>query len=135
MLAPTFDDNAGFRQAEEDLPVEEFVAQLGIEAFAIAVLPRRAGLDESRPGSDGGDPVPYGSGDEFRAVVGTNMPRHATEHKQVRQNIDDRGGIELAVDADRQAFPRELAAPNVVSSMTFNMRNFLPLWVRSSTKS
>lgn len=33
------------------------------------------------------------------------MPRHAPQHEQVRQNVDDGGRVELPVDADGQAFP------------------------------
>ena len=44
--APGFDDNPSFGEAVEDLAVEEFVAELGVEAFAIPVLPRATWLNE-----------------------------------------------------------------------------------------
>lgn len=66
MLPPTLDDDPGLGKAVEDLAVEEFVAELGVEALAVAILPRRARLDEGRPRTDGGDPVPDGGGDELR---------------------------------------------------------------------
>ncbi len=37
-----------FLQVAEDLAVEELVAESGVEALHIAVLPRRAGLDVER---------------------------------------------------------------------------------------
>lgn len=69
MLPPTLDDDPGLGKAAEDLAIEEFVAELGVEALAIAILLRRARLDEGRPGPDNGDPVPDGDGDELRAIV------------------------------------------------------------------
>lgn len=69
MLPPTLDDDPGLGKAVEDLAIEKLVAELGIEALAIAILPRRARLDEGRPGPDSGDPVPDGGGDELRAIV------------------------------------------------------------------
>ncbi len=41
--APALDDDLGFLEAVEDLAVEQFVAQLGVEALAAAVFPGAAG--------------------------------------------------------------------------------------------
>jgi len=38
--APLFDQDPGFAEREEDLAVEELVAEPGVEALAIAVLSR-----------------------------------------------------------------------------------------------
>ena len=69
VAAPVFDHNLGLLQCVEDLAVEQFIAQLAVEALAIAILPRTARLDVSGLGSDGGDPIPERLGDELRAVV------------------------------------------------------------------
>ena len=45
MAPPLFDDDPGFFERVEYLAVEEFVPEPGVEAFAIAVFPRRAWLD------------------------------------------------------------------------------------------
>jgi hypothetical protein len=45
VLASLVDDGTGLLQAVEDFSVEQFVAQFAVEAFAIAVLPRAAGLN------------------------------------------------------------------------------------------
>ena len=45
MAAPAFDHDLRLGQRVEDLAVEEFVPEPGVEAFAIAVFPRRAWLD------------------------------------------------------------------------------------------
>ena len=41
-----------------------------IEAFTVSVLPGAARFDVSRPGADGGNPVPDGLGDKFRPNSG-----------------------------------------------------------------
>ncbi len=41
---PLLDDNLGFFQRIEKLPVKEFIPEPAIEAFVIAVLPRTAGF-------------------------------------------------------------------------------------------
>jgi hypothetical protein len=38
-MAPLADDDLSFLEAVEDLAIEQFVAKLAIEAFAIAVRP------------------------------------------------------------------------------------------------
>ena len=45
VVAPLLDEDPGFLEAAEDLPVEKFVPQLAVEAFAIAVLPGASRLD------------------------------------------------------------------------------------------
>jgi len=42
---PGLDQDLGLDQAEEDLAVEQLIAQLAVEAFAVAVFPRAARLD------------------------------------------------------------------------------------------
>jgi hypothetical protein len=42
---PGLDQDLRLRQAIEDLAVEQFVAQLAVEALAVAVLPGTAGGD------------------------------------------------------------------------------------------
>jgi hypothetical protein len=43
--APALDQHAGLGQGMEDLAIEQLVAQLAVEAFVVAILPR-AGLGE-----------------------------------------------------------------------------------------
>jgi hypothetical protein len=56
------------------------------------------------------------------------MAWDASQDEEIGQSIDDIDPLELAVDADRQAFV-------VYSSMSLSMRNLRPSCVRSSTKS
>ena len=52
---PALDDDPRLCEAVEDLTVEQFVAELGIEALAVSVLPRTARLDERGPGGTVGN--------------------------------------------------------------------------------
>ena len=40
VAAPFLDQDLGFAQRVEELTVEEFIAETGIEAFTVAILPR-----------------------------------------------------------------------------------------------
>ena len=53
---PALNDDLGFAQGVEDLAIEQLVAQAGVEAFDVAVLPRTASLDVSGLGGDNCDP-------------------------------------------------------------------------------
>lgn len=69
MLPPALDEDLGLFQRAEDLAVEEFVPELRVEAFDIAILPWAArgdvgGLCAYRP-----DPGLDSLGDELRTVV------------------------------------------------------------------
>src|SRR5690606_10152038 len=63
MAAPAFDNDPGFVERVEDLAVEQFVPESGIEAFDVAVLPGAARRDVGGLGTDGGDPLLHGLGD------------------------------------------------------------------------
>ena len=77
LAAPGFDQNLGLLQGVEDLAVEEFVPQPGIEAFDIAVLPGTARRDVGGLGTHRGDPRLHRLGDEFRARCRTGYaPAH-----------------------------------------------------------
>ena len=55
-------------QGVEDLAVEQLVPEAGVEAFYVAVLPRRAELDLGGLSPDGSDPVAHGLGNELRVI-------------------------------------------------------------------
>src|ERR1700677_4562712 len=67
--APAFGQHAQFFHGIEEFAVEELVAQLGVEAFAVAVLPRRAGFDVQSLCAGIGEPFAQVFGDELRPVV------------------------------------------------------------------
>ena len=69
MLAPSFDDDLRLLKRVEDFAIEELIAQLGVEALAIAVLPRTTWHDVGCLGANCSDPVTDSLGDELGAVV------------------------------------------------------------------
>ena len=72
---PALDHDLSLLQRIEDLPVQEFVAQARVEALDVTVLPWAAGGDVGRLGTNGGNPLPYGLGDELGAVVRPDVRR------------------------------------------------------------
>lgn len=88
VFAPALDDDLRFGEAVEDFAVEQYVAQFGIEALAVSVLPRAAWLDVGRPGAYRGDPLSHRLRYELRAIVRPDVVRHATEDELVRQYVD-----------------------------------------------
>src|SRR6516165_2372354 len=95
----------GLAESVEDFAVEQLVAQAGVEALDVAVLPGAAPLDVSGLGTDNPDPFLYCLGEELRSVVGPDVSGNALQDEEVGQNVDH---LELAGDTDRQAFMGEL---------------------------
>ena len=83
VLPPAFDDDLRLPQRVEDLAVEEFVPEAGVERLDIAVLSGAAWGDVGGLGTDGLDPVLHGLRNELRTIVRTNMARHAAQDEQV----------------------------------------------------
>ncbi len=73
MATPTFDDRLGLRSGPKPLKTQALVAELAIEAFADAILPRLAGLDQCRIDVLCEDPRQERLGYELRAVVATQL--------------------------------------------------------------
>jgi len=83
--SPTLDDDLGFAQRLEDLAVEQLVAQARVETLDVSVLPWAARRNVGGLCADRADPLLHRLGDELRAVVGTDVCRHAAQHEQVRR--------------------------------------------------
>jgi len=108
VLAPLLDHNLGFLQAVEDLSIEALVAQLAVEGFAIAVLPRAAGLDVERLCSELCEPATHDLGRHLSTVVGADVFRHAAFEHHVGHRLDDAKAVDATGHPDGQAFPSEL---------------------------
>jgi len=67
--APALDDDLSFPQRVEDLAVEQFVSQTGVEALDITVLPWASRRDVSSFGADCGDPRLHGLGNELGPII------------------------------------------------------------------
>ena len=83
MASPALDDDPGLFQSVEDFAVQKLVAQLRVEALAIAILPRTARHDVGRLRSHGDNPFPQRLGDELGAIVGSNVDWDAAQDEQV----------------------------------------------------
>ena len=105
---PGFDEDQGFSQRVEALPVEELVTQPRIEALDVADLQGRAGRDEGRADPDRGDPLLDGLGNELRAVVGSDADRNPAHQEQIGQDFDDIRRGRRSLHSDRQALTGEL---------------------------
>jgi hypothetical protein len=108
MTPPAFDDDLSFSEGVEDLAIEQLITQAGVEALDVAILPRTAALDIGSLGADSGDPSLDSLGDELRSVIGPDVTGTAAQDEEVGQNVDHIDRLELAADADRQAFMGEL---------------------------
>ena len=65
MAPPIFDQDLGLSQGVEDLPVQQFIAHLAIEALDVAVLPGTAALNEQGFHTQLAQPLPYSLGREL----------------------------------------------------------------------
>src|SRR5579872_1629158 len=71
--APAFRQHLRFLQRVEDLSVEKLIAQSGVEALAVAVLPRRSRFDIKSACADAGQPLTQFRSNKLRAVVRPNV--------------------------------------------------------------
>jgi hypothetical protein len=69
MLPPGLDHSLGFLERVEDLTVEQFVAQLAVEALAVAVLPGTAWFDIGGLGANSCNPCSQSQRNELRTVA------------------------------------------------------------------
>lgn len=90
------------------LPEEIRSTHFGVEAFAIAVFPVRAGFDVESPGSCFCQPLAQLLGNELRAVIRTNVFRDAVLDHGLGKHVDDLVAVDPAAHIDRQALPRVL---------------------------
>jgi hypothetical protein len=82
MPAPALDDDPCLGEGVEDLAVEQLFTELGVEALAVAVIPRASRLDVGAPRADGGDPVRTRLRHELRAIVGSYVVGHSPQDEQ-----------------------------------------------------
>ena len=83
MTPPRFDDDFGFPQTVEDLAVEQFIAQAGVEALDITVLPGTTRRDLGCLCTDCSDPILDRLGNKLRAIVGTDIARNAPQDEEI----------------------------------------------------
>lgn len=108
VLAPLLDNNGGFLQAVEDLPIEQFIAQFSVKGLAVAVLPGTAGFDVKCLRSKFGKPAAHDLCCHLRAVVRANVFRDALGEHHIGHRLNDAKAIDPASHPDRKALPGEL---------------------------
>lgn len=126
MTPPAFHDDPGFLQRVEDLTVEKLVAQPGVEALDVAVLPWAAGRDVGSLRPDSCDPVLDCLGDDSEP-----LPERMCSGTPRRMNRSDRTSM-TSVGLSLRSM-RIASASCVNSSITLSMRYFLPSSVRDQT--
>src|SRR3546814_11818810 len=85
VLAPRLDHDLGFSPRPEPFEAQALVAELAVEAFAGAILPGLARVDQCRADPLVRDPAEQGLRDELRAVVRTQVQRCAAFGAPPRQ--------------------------------------------------
>ena len=99
---------SGLLQREEDFPVQQFVAELGIEAFDVAILPRRHGVDVGGAGISSRNPPSHDLRDELRGVVRADEDRHPALEHEVNQRLDCIRGVQPPIDLHGEGLTGEL---------------------------
>lgn len=104
--APVFEHDARFGEAPELFAVQAFLAQAGVEALDLAVLPRatRINVDRFDPGIF--DPLAQFLLDKLRAVVAPDVLRRAMFGHELREHLAYFGGIDAAIHVDTEALAR-----------------------------
>lgn len=125
VLTPLLDEYLGLLEGGEDLPVEQFIPEAGIEAFDIPVLPRRSRCDVGGLGTNGSDPVSNDPGDELGAVIRSDILWWPPQDEQIRQSIHHIGGVEPAISPKHQGLPGELVDDDQDPVWTSIMRPIL----------
>ena len=87
VFPPFPDDDLGFFHRVEDLSVQQFVPEPGIEALAETVFPRRARFDIGGLCPHSRDPTADGLSNELRAVIRADEGRQAPQDEQIPQGV------------------------------------------------
>ena len=85
--SPPFDQDLGLQQRIEQLPVEELRAELPVEGFDLAVLPRTAGFDEQRANTQIFQPLANSRSGELRTIVAADEIGRPSLTEEVRQTL------------------------------------------------
>src|SRR5664280_477313 len=105
---PARDDDLRLLERVEELTVQQFVTQLAVERFDVAVLPGAAGLDEQGGDPEVTEPFAHRLGDELRAVVGADVLGDAVLEEEVSERPEHVVSGHAALHADREALARVL---------------------------
>src|SRR6185312_4715481 len=108
VLAPRLDDDLGFASRTKPLDTQTLVAELAVEPFVGAVLPRHAMIDKRGLDARIGEPLQDGMAYELGTVVRPQVGRRSVYAHQARKHVDDAYRANAPGHVDREAFMREL---------------------------
>jgi len=108
VATPGFDHDAGLGAAAEPLERQALVTEVAVKALGIAVLPRRARLDERRLDLRVLEPFEDRASDELRTVVQTQEPRCTVLGNQAGTHLDHAAGSNRAGHVARKCLAAEL---------------------------
>src|SRR5690348_229956 len=108
VLPPRFDHHLRLCSRTEPLDAEAFVAEFAVEAFADAILPGLAGVDQGGADAVLGDPLQQRTRHELGAVVGTQEGWRTALADHSRQDLDHPAGADAGTDIDRETLAGEL---------------------------
>ena len=120
--SPTVNHPAGLRQAQEQLPVEQLITQLSVEALHVTILPRAAPGNEPRTHAGLMKPAHNRLGHELATVIAADMLGSPAYCKQVLQHTNHIGSRERAVGLNGQAFASVFVDDNQQFQLTAVLR-------------
>lgn len=82
-----FDDDLSW--VCKDFAVEQLVAELRAEAFAISIVPRTIRQDVGRPSTDGRDPTPLRPWLSNSGPLSERISRDAAHGEEIGEHVDD----------------------------------------------
>ena len=106
--SPSADHHTRLLPAAEPLDAQALVAELAVEAFARAVLPRLAWLDQAGSDTFIGDPLEQRERYELGAIVRTQNLGRASLRDKAGKDVDDATRADRSGDVDRQTLARAL---------------------------
>ena len=83
VVEPIGDEYLGFEQGGEAFAVQQFVPELAIKRFDVAVFPGTARLDEERLDLSAAQPVLHGVSTKLRTVIATEVLGRTPADEQV----------------------------------------------------
>jgi len=108
VLSPALNQHLRFMKCREQLPRQQLITELRVEALTITVLPWRAWCDEERFHTDPAEPMPHTLGNELGTIVGTNVLGRAVRDEQIRQAVQHVIGSQAPGNNDGKAAACEL---------------------------
>ena len=122
VTSPAFDQHLRLMQRRELLTRQQLVAQLGVEALTVTVLPRAARLDEECLDVDPAEPLAHVAGNELRPVVRPNVLRCPVGNEQACEAVEHVVGPELA------RHDCEVLRP-LANRLVQQLRSPAPVWI------